>query len=65
MLPRFLFDIQKVYPVSALVLFSILNAMICLCSNTLTALLFSPSVANAWRRAAARPQVPKKDTKEE
>jgi hypothetical protein len=60
-IPRFLFDIQKVYPILALCLFTMINALLCICNNTMTALLYSPAVANAWKRAASRPQVPKRD----
>ena len=62
--PRFLFDIQKVYPIMALCLFTILNGLLCLCNNTVTALCFSPAVANAWKREASRPHIRKLDKEE-
>jgi hypothetical protein len=63
-IPRFLFGIQKVYPILALCLFTLLNGFLCLFNTTLTTLIYSPAVANAWKRAAAKPQVPKLEKQE-
>eukprot|EP00993_Chasmostoma_nieuportense_P001089 NODE_19_length_4559_cov_24.014215_g17_i0.p1 GENE.NODE_19_length_4559_cov_24.014215_g17_i0~~NODE_19_length_4559_cov_24.014215_g17_i0.p1 ORF type:complete len:1500 (+),score=450.80 NODE_19_length_4559_cov_24.014215_g17_i0:393-4502(+) len=57
-IPRFLFDIQKLYPVVALALFTLINGTLCLFKSTLTSMLYCPAVANAWDRAAAKPQMP-------
>eukprot|EP00667_Euglena_gracilis_P000073 EG_transcript_73 len=54
--PRFLIDIQKMYPVIALVLFTIFQTLVCIGSYTITALLFCPAVARAAERSASKPQ---------
>jgi hypothetical protein len=55
--PRFMIDIQKLYPVAALVLFTCFQAVFCLFSHTLTALLYCPAVARAAERNANKAQV--------
>ena len=49
--------ITRFYPVVALVLFTILNGILCLFTYSLTAVMFSPAVAHAWERAATKPVV--------
>jgi len=55
--PRGLIDVQRIYPVAALMLFTIFQTVVCLGSYTLTALLYCPAVARAAERAASKPQM--------